>query len=93
MNEEQLPQLIDFLQQAIACCRSSASFAHIPAVARARLQDASNNVEFFLQRHEYSRAFAEARQATAVNAAVVRYIQSSADAAALLIEELESTSE
>jgi hypothetical protein len=90
MHDNQLPQLIDFLQQAIACCRSSASFAHIPPIARVRLRESSDNVEFFLNRREYTRAFAEARQATAVNAAVVRFIQSSADATALLIEELGS---
>jgi hypothetical protein len=89
MNKDQLPQLIDFLQQAIACCRSNSSFAHIPGVARKRLREAGDNVDFFLQRQEYARAFAEARMATAINAAVVRFIKSSADAASTLVDELD----
>lgn len=89
MDQKNLPQLIDFLQQAIACCRSNASFAHVPAFARTRLKEAADNVEFFLRRHEYHRAFEEARLATGVNSAVVRFIQASAEATTALHEELE----
>lgn len=89
MDNLPLPQLIDFLQQAISCCRTNAAIMQVPAYARARLTDAANNVEFFLGHCEYQRAFQEARLATGVNKAVVRYIQASAAASTALREELD----
>lgn len=79
---------MDFLQQAIACCRSNAAYAHVPKFARVRLSEAGDNIEFFLQHREYTRAFQEAALATGINAAIVRFIQASADAAATLRDEL-----
>ena len=79
-DEHPTPELIDFLHQAISCCRSNASYEHVPDFARQRLREASDNVAFFLQQNEHARAFHEARTATTINSAVARYIQTCAAA-------------
>lgn len=80
MEDIPLPQLLDFLQQAISCCRTNSKFVHIPEFARARLAEAADNVQFFMDRNEFSRAMQEASLAIGVNSAVARYIQESAQA-------------
>ena len=88
MENPPRPQLLDFIQQAIACCRTNASFSHVPEFARERLREAGDNIEFFLQHREFTRAFQEAALATGINTAVVRFIQASAEATSTLRQEL-----
>jgi hypothetical protein len=83
------PQLLDFLQQTVACCRSNASFDHVPKFARVRLSEAVSNIEFFLERREYARAMQEAVMGVRTNTAVVRYIKTAAEALTSLHEELD----
>jgi hypothetical protein len=60
----------------------------VPAFARARLGEAADHVEFFLQRRALRRAFHEAKHATAMHGAVERFLLSSTDATAALHDEL-----
>lgn len=78
MDDIPLPQLLDFLQQAISCCRTNASYPHVPEFARQRLSEAADNIEFFMHQRELSRAMQEASLAIGINTAVARYIQDAA---------------
>ncbi len=80
MEDIPLPQLLDFLQQAITCCRTNSKFVHVPEFARSRLGEAADNIEFFMDRNEFNRAMQEASLAIAINSAVARFIQDSAQA-------------
>lgn len=79
-----LPQLLEFLHQVTTGCRSFASRDDVPAFARDRLRDAAEQVEFFQNRGAYRRAFHESRRATALHAAVARFLQSGFDAVTAL---------
>lgn len=78
MDDIPLPQLLDFLEQAISCCRTNATCQHVPEFARSRLTEAADNIEFFVQQRELARAMREASLAISVNSAVARYIQDAA---------------
>lgn len=88
MDEIPLPQLMDFLHEAISCCRTNASFSHVPEFARVRLSEAADHTEFFMERREFRRALREAVLATRLNTAVARYIQASATAVDTLREHM-----
>jgi hypothetical protein len=82
------PQLLEFLHQAIACCRANAVCAHVPPFARVQLTEARRNIEFFVEHREFQRATQEAARATQINSSVVKFIQAFAEATATLQEEL-----
>lgn len=75
-----LPQLLEFLHQVTTSCRTFAERTDVPTFARERLLDAAEQVEFFRDRGAYRRAFHESRRATAIHAAVARFLQSNVDA-------------
>jgi hypothetical protein len=65
MNHAALPKLIDVLTEVIGSCRAHACLAGLSATSRARLLDAADNVQFFLERRAYRRATEEAWTAAA----------------------------
>ena len=88
MDDIPLPQLLDFLQQAISCCRTNANYPHVPEFARMRLTEAADNIEFFMHQRELGRATREASLAITINSAVARYIQDAAIAVDTLREKI-----
>lgn len=88
MDDIPLPQLLDFLQQAISCCRTNAGFPHVPEFARQRLSEAADNIEFFMHQREFARAMREASLAISINSAVARYIQDAAMAVDVLRDKI-----
>lgn len=88
MDHVPLPLLLEYLQRTLACCRSNAAFPHVPRLARDRLDAASDNIEFFLDRREYGRAFREATEAARINRVVIRFLHASGEATEQLAREL-----